>query len=563
MEINNEEIVERWSENYGNFVNLQNILNDIATKKPLAEKIFTTTLEKEWNKYLDFVRKEIDNIAFTSANELEKENIVEILEVNRFVHQNQEMFHQIIKKHDKVSPYKFMPSWKWKIKYDPTKKLFAIIKKVSEKYRSKEEKDEPKLDADNFKRKSIKYWVKKENTIPLILKIIKHLPIFVWDEEINDYIYQKIQSVYFDNEECSIFHDRVDKLNESKLIRLRWYQDSLDTIFVERKVHYDDWTMKESSKDRFRIENYNVMSYLKGDIEINDELANEVQNLILSKNLYPKIRTSYKRIAFQLPHNNDIRISLDIDLRMIREKVSHLQWHTDDDDILNDDLYLFPHQILEIKLVGKNIEDPPEWIVDLLQSNLVIDQPLFSKFIQASYIFFSHKCHKKPIWFETEKELFEKDLIKYNGKSDEISINISDESSNSPGSRQLVPIRRRNRWLSWCNNDNSNKRVAVPMKIEPKTFFANERTFLQWFNAAAFLASVGMALLGMGEMGMGIIMMMIAGGVIIYANYVYRRRGIGLVKRIDVGYHDQYGPYILSIVMGVGLIASLVLKVGL
>ena len=152
MEINNDEIVERWSENYGNFVNLQNILNDIATKKPLAEKIFTTTLEKEWNKYLNFVRNEIDNIANASADELEKEKIVEILEVNRFVHQNQEMFHQIIKKHDKVSTYKFMPSWKWKIKYDPTKKLFAIIKKVSEKYRSKEEKDEPKLDADNFKR---------------------------------------------------------------------------------------------------------------------------------------------------------------------------------------------------------------------------------------------------------------------------------------------------------------------------------------------------------------------------------------------------------------------------
>jgi hypothetical protein len=72
-----------------------------------------------------------------------------------------------------------------------------------------------------------------------------------------------------------------------------------------------------------------------------------------------------------------------------------------------------------------------------------------------------------------------------------------------------------------------------------------------------------MALFGMGEMPMGIIMMTIAGGVICYANYIYRRRGIGLVKRIDVGYHDQYGPYILSIVMGIGLIASIILKVSL
>ena len=77
----------------------------------------------------------------------------------------------------------------------------------------------------------------------------------------------------------------------------------------------------ESEQDRFRIENYNNV-LLKGDIEINDELANEVQNLILSKNLYPKIRTSYKKGTFQLPHTNDVRISLDIDLRMIRKGFS-------------------------------------------------------------------------------------------------------------------------------------------------------------------------------------------------------------------------------------------------
>jgi SPX domain protein involved in polyphosphate accumulation len=558
------EKVDRWTEYYGNYELLKNIINDIASKRPLSEKLFTNTLEKEWSKYLEFVRSKIDEITSQSTENLEKESIVEILEVNRFVTQNQEMFQKVIKKHDKVSSYKFMPSWQWKIKYDPTKKLFGIIKKISEQYCPKENLDEPKLDADNFTRKSIKYWVKKENTIPLILKIIKHLPIFVWDEEINDYIYQKIQSVYFDNEECGVFHERVDKLNESKLIRLRWYQDSLDTIFVERKVHYDDWTMKQSSKDRFRIENYNVMSFLKGDIEINEELANEIQQIILTKNLYPKIRTAYKRIAFQLPHTNDVRISLDIDLRMIREKVSYLQWHTEEDNILTDDLYMFPHQILEVKLVGKNIENPPDWIRDILESGLVIEQPFFSKFIHASYIFYSHKCNKVPIWFETDKEYFEKSLIKYSGgKRMDVAIDIPDSNNNSVNNSPLQVVPRRRNWLICCPSKEKKNKVSVPMKIEPKTFFANERTFLQWFNAAAFLASVGMALLGMGEMPMGIIMMTIAGGVICYANYIYRRRGIGLVKRIDVGYHDQYGPYILSIVMGIGLIASIILKVSL
>jgi len=538
---------EKWNENYVKYDILKSVISDISSRKPFAEKIFTNTLEKEWNRYCEFVDEKIKVISV--LEDPQKEEIIEILEINQFVHQNQESFYKILKMHDKISAYKFIPSWKWKIKYDPTKNLFGSIKKISEKYRPTNVNDLPKLDSDNFTRKSIKYWVKKENTIPLILKIIKHFPIFVWDEEINDYIHQKIQSVYFDNEECAIFHERVDKLNGSKLVRLRWYQDSLDTIFVERKVHYDDWTMRQSSKDRFRIDNYNVMSYLKSDIKINDELANEIQDIIHSKNMYPKIRTSYKRIAFQLPHTNDIRLSLDIDLKMIREKVSHLQWHTDDDDLLNDDLYFFPYQILEVKLAGENIENPPEWIDELLKSDLVIEQPFFSKFLHASYIFFNHKCQKTPIWFETNKEEFENSIRKYS-RNDRI-INIS---SGSPNREQAA-----SRWCGWCR-PSSSREVSFPMRIEPKTFFANERTFLQWFNASAFLASVGMALLGIGEWGMGITMMTIATGVIGYSNYIYRRRGIGLVNRVDIGYHDKYGPYILSLVMVGGLILSIILK---
>ena len=35
----------------------------------------------------------------------------------------------------------------------------------------------------------------------------------------------------------------------------------------------------------------------------------------------------------------------------------------------------------------------------------------------------------------------------------------------------------------------------VPIKVEPKTFFANERTFIQWFGAALLMVTLSMALL--------------------------------------------------------------------
>jgi hypothetical protein len=37
---------------------------------------------------------------------------------------------------------------------------------------------------------------------------------------------------------------------------------------------------------------------------------------------------------------------------------------------------------------------------------------------------------------------------------------------------------------------------TTPMRIEPKTFFANERTFLAWLHMAVTLGSVSAALLG-------------------------------------------------------------------
>ncbi len=37
---------------------------------------------------------------------------------------------------------------------------------------------------------------------------------------------------------------------------------------------------------------------------------------------------------------------------------------------------------------------------------------------------------------------------------------------------------------------------SVPMRIEPKTFFANERTFLSWLHMAVTIGTIGAALLG-------------------------------------------------------------------
>ncbi len=56
-------------------------------------------------------------------------------------------------------------------------------------------------------------------------------------------------------------------------------------------------------------------------------------------------------------------------------------------------------------------------------------------------------------------------------------------------------------FFDWYFNSRKAKEPPVmarttPMRIEPKTFFANERTFLSWLHMAVTIGSIAAALLG-------------------------------------------------------------------
>ena len=534
IEINTNE----WEENNINIELFNEILNDISNKKPNSEKNFIFKLENEWSKYKKFTDDKIEELLQVDSHN--KNHIMDIVRINDFIFSNKYEINKIIKTHDKISDYKIYPSWRWKINYDNSKKLYPILKNISNLYQDQNNSEESKLKTNDFARKSSKYWVRRDKLIPIILNIIENLPIFIWDEEINDHIYQHIYSVYLDNKDCDMYNRRIDKENKSKLIRFRWYEDNMDNIFVERKVHYDDWTLLESKKNRFELSNQHVLSYLKNDMVIDNSLAKEISEEIFTNKLYPKIRTEYKRISFQLPNNNNVRISIDIDLKLIREKVTHLDWFTPEENLLQDDFHFFPFHILEVKLVGDYIKNPPEWVKNIINSDLVISQPFFSKFLHGSYIFFNDKCKKKPYWIEQNEDLFEssirKNVLIENQDNDRQNINRCFDI--------CIPIRNRNKTLS------------TPMKIEPKSYFANERTYLQWFNGSAFVASAGTALMSMKEKETGIILISMSVLVLMYSTVIYHKRGVALENHVSTGYNDKFGPYFLTFIMASAFITS-------
>ncbi|KAK6540657.1 vacuolar transporter chaperone [Orbilia ellipsospora] len=96
------------------------------------------------------------------------------------------------------------------------------------------------------------------------------------------------------------------------------------------------------------------------------------------------------------------------------------------------------------------------------------------------------------------------------------------------------------------------KRIFVPVRIEPKVHFANERTFLSWLEFSIYISTIATTLLNFGDhrtrfASLGFMFLAIA--TLVYSMGMYIWRHIKMTKRRAVRYHDAWGPTILCVLM--------------
>lgn len=203
------------------------------------------------------------------------------------------------------------------------------------------------------------------------------------------------------------------------------------SIFIERKTHHAAWLDGASVKDRFRLDESQVNSFVRGQLsadKIADDLrkknvdastvdnvhfiASGVQQSFREKKLEPMLRVFYNRTAFQLPGDQRLRISLDTDLTFIRE--DHLDgvrrrekdnWRRKDVDIdppfgylPEDEILRFPYAVLETKLQTHLGQEPPAWLTSLVESHLVHEVPRFSKYLHGACHFYRERLPLLPWW---------------------------------------------------------------------------------------------------------------------------------------------------------------------
>ncbi|KAG7745992.1 hypothetical protein KL912_004848 [Ogataea haglerorum] len=107
-------------------------------------------------------------------------------------------------------------------------------------------------------------------------------------------------------------------------------------------------------------------------------------------------------------------------------------------------------------------------------------------------------------------------------------------------------------------------RIALPTRVEPKVFFANERTFLSWLNFTVVLGSLAIGLLNFGDKVGRIsasLFTLIAMGTMVYALVTYHWRAAAIRRRGSGPYDDRFGPTMLCFFLLIAVIVNFALRI--
>ncbi|KAG6857377.1 hypothetical protein H0H87_004738 [Tephrocybe sp. NHM501043] len=109
------------------------------------------------------------------------------------------------------------------------------------------------------------------------------------------------------------------------------------------------------------------------------------------------------------------------------------------------------------------------------------------------------------------------------------------------------------------------KKIATPVRVEAKVWFANERTWIAWLNIAILLGTLALALFNTSKdtiaTRFAYAYALISVGVLIYAFALYQYR-ISMIRRRDPGHFDSIaGPVTLAIVLFTAILVNFIVRV--
>jgi len=440
-----------------------------------------------------------------------------------------------------------------------------------------------------------------------------------------------ITSVYFDNKTLDMYKERIKRSEGAKLLRARWYGErphGKEVVFLELKTHHEKWVNTKSLKQRVAIQEQYMCKLLdignpdwtqdyarvvvglsnpnaaRKDIDSATNLLLEIRSLICHLELRPCVRTQYIRAAFQSSQNNNLRFTLDRNIIVIdeRKNTQGTSWCLDEDASVSvESIVNLPYSVFEVKVASGEI---PSRIQDLQISNVITSAAKFSKFLTGVATFNSNERITMPWW--ASNSAFASIFYAGEKKDEEQGTSQTSESSITNGydisegihqrdkqsddridnnaahgvsvlNEQIVnTVEKRphdkqkcRRYLSLCCFKRHSAKIApkVPARVEPKSYFANERTFIQWFSAALLLVTISELFFIMADADeysriTAIVLISFALFLLCYSLVTYYRRIYLMRTGKPYGYTDFIGPGVLTAVTITGIIMLMNFKMG-
>ncbi|KAL3921630.1 MAG: hypothetical protein SGILL_002649 [Bacillariaceae sp.] len=450
----------------------------------------------------------------------------------------------------------------------------------------------------SFERETTKYWVESDKLNELLHTCIQEVPLLVYgsegrltsDEELNllekdklwNTLATEISSVYYDTyPDAKLYHDRIARKESASLFRVRWYGFTKpkgdEKLFLELKTHHEKWIDAPSVKERVNICEKHMKLFLerkpwtindalpivvegnpklKGDdLDKAVELILRMHELVVEKDLRPRVRSVYHRAALQSSTSNALRLTVDRNVTMIDETAAPPgAWCVPDDFPIDDSMRkCVPYPIFEVKLAGSNM---PESINSLIANGILIEAPKFSKFLTGLAAFNSATVKTLPYW--SEYHAF-RDMLMPSSPKPKQSIKkvktSSKRTKSSTATKRKIsafgaevsvpksqPTLRSSMSSIWNSAITSKSRNNEP-NVAPKKPARRETT-----DGVTYLTHTGVALC------IGAIVLLI------HSVRVYFKRIKLMQSGNPNGYVDRFGPLLLFAVVLAGIVIILVAK---
>ena len=124
----------------------------------------------------------------------------------------------------------------------------------------------------------------------------------------------RIRSLYFDNARDKALREKLDGVRNREKFRIRYYNDDLSMILLEKKSKADNL----GSKARERLSLEEARAIAQGDWDwmahCGKPLTEELHRKMVTQGLRPKVIVEYRREPFLYDPGN-VRVTLDYDLR--------------------------------------------------------------------------------------------------------------------------------------------------------------------------------------------------------------------------------------------------------